>query len=357
MKQENNFDEFDKMLFDFFENNKDIPPSTSETIKNALNKKNKKTKMTTFITLKRVAIFILCFSLVTVSAVFSKDIINFINKIFNNSNPGIDTAVNNGYVQNIDMDFIIDNNFGVKSDYVLMDDYNLDISFIYKYYNDKVNIKQILFTNVTIKDENNNVLYYKIDGELNTDNQIFQESVYLSNEVQKIDSTTIRSSILVTSNKFPLSRILYIEFKGFDIIEENSNITHIDGNWSFSINLENKFTYRNTENYFISNSEYIDNISTVISDTSLYIELQLNTEINNETVLNNNSIILKDKTGKKYEYNKISSGNNIDNSKAYKSIIRLNYPITVYDNLEKLFLHIELDNDKYIDLELLKYVN
>ena len=44
----------------------------------------------------------------------------------------MDTAVENGYVQNVDMDFIEDNNLGVKVDYVLMDDHNLNISFVYK---------------------------------------------------------------------------------------------------------------------------------------------------------------------------------------------------------------------------------
>lgn len=81
----NNFDDFDKKLFDFYDT-RTIPTSTKHTIKNALLLKNKNPKPKTFFVIKKVAVFIIAIGLTTVSTVFSKDIVNFVNKIFNNSN-------------------------------------------------------------------------------------------------------------------------------------------------------------------------------------------------------------------------------------------------------------------------------
>ena len=59
-KQENNFDEIDKILFKAFENSPDVPDSTKHTIHNAfkLPRKQKK-KNYVYSTLQKVAIFIL----------------------------------------------------------------------------------------------------------------------------------------------------------------------------------------------------------------------------------------------------------------------------------------------------------
>ena len=84
-KQENNFDEIDKILFKAFENSPDVPDSTKHTIHNAfkLPRKQKK-KNYVYSTLQKVAIFIVTFTILTTSVVFAKDIINFITNIFTN---------------------------------------------------------------------------------------------------------------------------------------------------------------------------------------------------------------------------------------------------------------------------------
>lgn len=355
MKQKNNFDEFDNLLFNFYNKNNNVPSSTTETIKNALlldNIKKTKSLSNKLLVLKKVAIFVISFTLVAVTTVFSKDIIYFFNKIFNNSNKGIDTAVENGYVQNIDMDFVVDNDLGVKSDYILMDDHSLDISFIYKYYNEDIDVKQIEFPYLSIKDENNNIIYISTNNII--DQRISHSSLEKLTNQQKLNSNTLRDSLLITSNSFPNSKFLTIEFTGFDIIEKNDNIIHIDGNWTYTINLENKFIYRNTQNYIVSENEYVKNVSTILTDTTLIIELHLNTEINTDLVLDENGITLNDSNSNYYITTKTYAGNNINTSKNYKSIVKLYYPITTYDNLDILFLQIKLDIDKILNLELIK---
>ena len=99
MNQENNIDELDKMLFNYFDNNKDVPNYINETIHNTLQKEKK--QRNSFNIMKKVAMIIISFGIISTSFVFADDIIDFITSIFTNSTEAIDSAVENGYVQNV----------------------------------------------------------------------------------------------------------------------------------------------------------------------------------------------------------------------------------------------------------------
>lgn len=354
MNQENN-DNLDKILFDAYEKNKDIPLSTQNTIDNTINdifsEKNVKHKKSFNFILKRVAILVLSLSVVTASTVFAEDIINFFTSIFTNSNKGVDTAVENGYVQNVDMDFIEDNNLGVKVDYVLMDDHNLNISFVYKYMGDDVEqITSLNFMDITIKDEKENIICLLSQNELIDTKTALEYSARFANNQQIIDNNTIRSSLLITSESLPKSEMLYISINNVSL-KTGDEIINIDGNWDFSINLVDKFVYRTSYKYNCSESKYINSISTLLTDTSLSITLELNVSFNKNIIYSHNSIVLKDIDGKEYFCTKKSTKNTSESS----STITIFYPITIYDtNIDKLFLHINLDTNKSIDIELSK---
>ena len=360
MKKNNNFDAFDKpndfdeMLFNYFDKkDENIPLSTQNTIKNAL-KNTHKQKNISFTMLKRIAIFIISFGIIIATTVYAKDIINFLTSIFTNSNSGIDTAVENGYVQNVDMDFIECNNVGVKVDYILMDDHNLDISFVYKYFGESVNITELKYVDLTIKDEQDNIICFisedTVENNDIADNNIY--SIYSSNEQEVIDSTTIRDSLLVTSEKFPSSKTLYISIQKITLTS-NNEIHYISGNWNFSINLDNKLVTRNSYEYYSTDNSLIDNIKTSITATSLSIELQLNTLFDEAILYTQNAITLTDESNNAYIPTKMLSKNN-NTSEPYSSNITLLYPISIYDNINKLYLHINLSSDKQIDIELIK---
>lgn len=353
MKQENN-DNLDNILFDAYEKNKDIPLSTQNTIDNTIDnifaKKSTKHKSSFDFILKRVAILVISLSAITASTVFAKDIINFFTSIFTNSNEGVDTAVENGYVQNVDMDFIEDNNLGVKVDYVLMDDHNLNISFVYKYMgNDVEQITGLDFMDITIKDEKENVLCVLSRNDI-FDNNVSSISAQFSNNQQIIDNTTIRKSLLVSDNNFPQSNMLYISISNISLIIENKTI-NINGNWDFSINLADKFVYRTSYQYNCNNNKYLNNVKTLLTDTSLSITLELNTTFNQNIIYSHNSTILKDINDKEYSRIRMFSHNISETN----STITVFYPLTIYDtNVDKLFLHIDLDVNKSIDIELSK---
>lgn len=358
MEQKNKFDtfdkpdDFDKILFDYYDTQKeDIPISTQKAIENAFKEKHKE-KSTTITMLKRVAIFILSLGIISATTVYAKDIINFIiTSIFTNSNPGIDKAVDNGYVQNVEMDFIKYNDVGVKVDYVLMDDKNLDISFVYKYFGETSTLKEIKYVDLSIKDEQNNIICFISESAV-SDNTIVGSSIHSTNEQQFIDNSTIRDSLLVTSEKFPNSQTLYVEIQKITLTLDNE-ITCVNGDWNFSIELANNFVTRNSYEYSCNNSSYVNTVEASLNVTSLSINLQLNTLFDESTLYTRNSITLKDENNNTYRPTKMIS-QNTNLSEPYNSNISLIYPISVYNNINKLYLHINLDSGKNIDIELTK---
>lgn len=340
-------DDFDKMLFEHYKNqDENIPLSTENAIKNAFNDKHK-SNSTALIMFKKVAVFILAIGIITTTTVYAKDIVNFITNIFTNSNRGIDIAVDNGYVQNVDMDYIICNDIGVKVDYLLMDDKNLDISFVYKCFNNNINIKELKYSDFCIKDEENNIIIYRTHDKT-VSNNVIGDSIYSNNEQKLIDNNTLRDSILITSRKFPNSQTLYIDFFEITFLI-NNEIKSIKGNWSFTIDLNNNIVTRNSYEYLSTKHPYVDNVKTSLTNSSLSIELQLNTLFNEANLYDRDSIILRDSNDITYKKLRMLSKNQEANS-----TITLFYPITIYDNIKKLYLHINLDTNKQIDLELSK---
>ena len=351
-KNNDNNDKIDDFLYNFYKQNQDIPHSTKLTIDNTIDKifdKKKKKSNFNITILKRVAVVVLTVGIFTASTVFAKDIIEFLNRIFTNSHDGINSAVDNGYVQNVHMDFIICNNVGIKVDYVLMDNNNLDISFVYKYYKDNVHLNNVNFTDLSITDEKGNVLCTMLQDSLsNVDNNLIESSaIFNNNEI--IDNTTIRNSLLLKSPCLPNSKKLYININEVSL-NVNDTIMKIDGNWNFAIDLNNNSVQKTSFecNY---DSPYINDVQTVLTNTSLTIHLKLNTILDKVIITKNSSILLKDNFNTNHLPIKLLS-KNLDNS---TSEITLYFPITIYDtDKNKLFFHIDIASDKSIDIEFFR---
>ena len=130
-QQKNNMDEIDKMLYEYFENNKEIPEGTAKVIENTF--KKKKTKHT--MVFKSVAAVCTVF-LLTTGAVFAKDITKFLSEMFNltsidlKNDSVVDAIENKEYIQNVDMEYIeLNDDYKIKVDYLLVDDINLYMVF------------------------------------------------------------------------------------------------------------------------------------------------------------------------------------------------------------------------------------
>ncbi len=298
MDQENNINELDKMLFEYFDNSKEVPKYINETIHNTLQKEKKKRNSINII--RKVAIIIVSFGIISTSAVFADDIINFITLLFTNSTEAIDSAVENGYVQNVDMDYIYDEDIGVKVDNVVLDDTNLDISFVYNYRGIE-EINSIELYEYTIKDENDKILYEFSEEPIIKDSQDIITEVMKDNKMMQIDNNTYKESLIYSAEKINNINKLIIEIKRGNLVSNNENIIKI-GNWKLEIELNDLFKSRDNEYYNVSENDYVNDSLITLTETSLKIYLELNCGINPSIIRDNNQIVLKDDLGKEYLY-------------------------------------------------------
>ena len=123
---------------------------------------------------------------------------------------GIQTALQNNYVQNIEMDYIEKEQVKFKVDYLMMDDINFDLVFNFITEDNVENYEGIAVKNLQITDENNNQIYISSE-----DQNIWTKNIALSSElwttIEKQDHT-LRQVVHLSSNNFPRSNKIYVSF-------------------------------------------------------------------------------------------------------------------------------------------------
>lgn len=218
--------------------------------------------------------------------VFAKEIVQFVKHIFINTSDGVETAIENGYVQDVDMDYVKDSNVEVKVDYILMDDFNLNIMFNINL-PEINNLSSIKFDNLVITDEENNLLLTEFKNRNdylqfceknnieNTHNYIALGSYNYSNTEynNKISNYTCSYIIRAFDEPFPKSKKLNISFN--KIILCTAEESHeIYGDWKIDINLDEKIYNRKTLIYNLEycNDENLELISASVSETGMKIK-------------------------------------------------------------------------------------
>lgn len=302
-----NYDDIDNLLFDYFKDNEYVPNIITNGIENAINNKNKKYKV--ILLIKKFIITMIGILTITGGIVFAKDIKTFVNtlieNIYGNYNNGITTAINNGYSQNIDMKYIESNNIKVKVNQITMDDYNLGIIFNIEieqseFFKDLYNVQ---FKNLLIMDENNNVIFAEYENQEEfvkyCDENNLDKGTYgigyancgANGSILNIQNNNIVYSFYTTSEKFPQSKKLTIKFdkiyllnnKIFDEVNNkkaDNRIATIEGNWHIDIDLGKMSSDRESIDYIATNIN--DNNTTVtkasLSMTNMKLELITNSD-------------------------------------------------------------------------------
>lgn len=337
MDENKQIDEFDKMFYDYFDNDKEVPQRIHDTIYSAFDRRRQKRKRINI--LKRVAMIIVSFGVMTTGIVFADDIINFITSLFTNSTDGIDAAVQNGYVQTVDMEYVYDNDIGVKVDNLILDDTNLDISFVYNYQGAKT-IDSLELYEYTIKDENDNILYEFSEEQNINDYQTFINEVIKDNEIIQINENTYKESIIYSGKKISKFNKIIIEIQSINLISEN-NTNLLNVNWKLEININDVLTTRNNEYYNILDNKYIDSGVITLTETSLKIKLDFKTKLDEQIFSDRENIILMDSNGKIYYY-KFSDMKYTDNGNE----LYLEYDIGKhFSNIEELKLIIKYNEE------------
>lgn len=221
-----------------------------------------------------------CICLVlTTGVVFAKDIDNYIKTIFNNSNKAIDVAVENGYIQQENMEYTYDHGIGIKVDSLILDELNLDIAFNLRI--EKENVKSVRLKDFSITNENNKLVF--------RNNYRYEEGVELplynsfswNNAPIKLEEDTFLDSILLglRPDRENFGE-LYFEIKSIDVIYINDTKEVIEGNWNFNIKINEKMKEKANIIYKMQeNNEYIEDCIGTMSATGMVIDITTKVKI------------------------------------------------------------------------------
>ena len=227
-------------------------------------------------TMKKRLIITTALGIFLVSGVAFATNIDSVKNYFRGLGGGIDTAVEYGYIENTEMNYIdnnasvsnepdkiIDNiNLEAKIEDFLMDDYNLSVEFDFKFddemnkYVDLDNIHNIELKDLIVRDEENRIIYAGNDKEVfdeycnkyNLDYTYgeFNEN-YLNNGLNCFPSyhnkedKVLKLMYNMYTNKYPNSKKLYFSFGKLIITEEdNENVIELKGNWNIDLDVPEK---------------------------------------------------------------------------------------------------------------------
>lgn len=294
-------DEIDELLYSYFKQNREVPESTAKVIENTLyTEKSTKTKSTKIkhkfrFILSKVAIFILSISVIGTGVAFASDISDFFKNLFGLNDVGINnasvvSAIENNYVQNVDMDYIkINDEYSIKIDYLMMDDINLYT--VFNMYSDNG-----FDTNYRIS-----ILDLKIiaDDEVIFDNASREDTsiniVSGWNEIKQEERNSKRELLFLMSDKFPSPKKLEYTFSKIILYDKNlpsEKTIEImnDGDITIQIDVVEKFKNRDILDFKITDSSEIYKIDRFISNnTGTYLVFETEKpEIKFDLIYDNN---------------------------------------------------------------------
>lgn len=342
-------------LYDILGQNIDIPNSFINSISKFEFKQKRKIKTNLFTKIAMAFSFLLVsVNLVTYGLKISDNFkaesaIGYVDN-------SIQEAVENGYIQNVEMDYLYSKGVGVKIDYVVMSDYNLNILFNFDI--SKKNIKENTRTyieDLLIYDENNNIIYcydYKIYEDFCKKNnveyskdKIDKEAITCGRQIIEISYNVNKTLYTFTTEKgFPKSKKIYVNFKTiyFDIQKNNK----INGNWNLELNLNEQFYNRKEMNLELATqSDDIELISANITDTTMRIRYKMKNMNNNE--ISNVSMYIEDDSKNKYYIS-----NTEEFLYVYEKEISVTFPIAIRNDFRYLVLYVSINNEEYIPIML-----
>ncbi len=349
-------DDFDTLLRDKLKQNIDVPENFTSIILSSIQKEKIEKINHTQHSLKKLAIaFSLCITCISILVVSAYPGFQFISKPeIGYVTSSLEEAVENGYIQNVDMDYMYFNNIGIKVNYIVMSDYNLDILFDLKFSGELLeNVSHIELGNLLIYDENNNLLFCGYNEKLakkffDSNNIKYQGSVldksYESGYMCEPIETSplhIKYKYAIRSVKgFPNSKKLYISFDSVSI--NNNSQANEKGKWAFELNLPEKFYNRISKEYVLCEpNDFIKLKQATVTDTLMQITY---------IVLNKKAFFMDyyitDSNGKRYNYNIVGSGRTVQNGNE----VIITFPLNLSSATEQLIFHI--GNDLEFELEV-----
>lgn len=237
-----------------------------------------------------------CLLIATTGIVFAKDIGNIFKNIFGgNASDGVQIAVDNGYVQEVEPTYIESDGIEIAVDSFLIDDYNFDMNFKVKL-SDKYDVKEMQamqLYDLKVIDENGEVVFLTREveiqmaeermkeGEENID-PLFWGGYGMNADITGENEITLHLAATGTEeHKIPKSKKLYvtfskIELKDYIFGEPEGRIRNIyTGDWKFELDVPDEMYKRENIIYKMKscNEDKIKVGDAILSNTAFKITI------------------------------------------------------------------------------------
>lgn len=230
--------------------------------------------------LKKCVGLVACFAIVFSGIVYAKDIETYIRKLFNNTNEAIDVAVEEGYVQTENSEYTYDKGIGVKVENLVLDDLNLNISFLYE--SEIKNVKSLRLSEFKITNDNNKTVFNsKFTSVENLEDLPLYNSFHWGNQPVKVTDTTFSDAILfgLRPEKETFNEI-YFDIKSIQVTYEDDTNETVEGNWNFNVIISEEMRENQSVIYTMSESnEYIESCTLTMSKTGAIAEIKSKVDI------------------------------------------------------------------------------
>lgn len=220
-------------------------------------------------------------------------------------------AVENGYVQKEEMDFIYDKDIGVKVDSIVLDDFNLAVFLGYEV--KKENVKSAFINDFSIITNKGKKIYETQITYAETIDDVQLASSYNHlKEAVKVTDTTFSDSMLfgLRESKEEFDE-LHFKINSMKLMYEDDSQETIEGNWEFDVEISEEMRQSNSYKYnMVGENEYVKNATGTLFNTGMIIEIELGIDfdmeefmdecIANDTldILLENTFVLKSKNEK-----------------------------------------------------------
>lgn len=321
-----------------------------------MDKKTREIRNINFI--KKVAIFIIAIGILVISGVQAKRLMKeFTNRETAYITKSISEAITDGYVENIDMEYIYSDGVGFKINSFSMSDNDINLTFDFKL-NDKTKLNGEMMEYAYILYNENNEVYYINKG---TNRNLLKEfkkdtNIKLANKdldlhfltgqsvyVTYTEDNLVVNELMSAKDYFPKAKKLYLKVVGIGYKTENERYKKLSNSeWNIELNIPDKFYLDSSICYDAKeNIEGIHIEKLQVSGTST----NLTATIKGFDV--NSRIYVVDENGNEYQTNAIHY------NALKKDEITVKFPIRKANLTNKMYLKVIVD-DKEKKVELIR---
>lgn len=227
---------------------------------------------------KIVAMFVCCLIL-SLGVSYAKEIKELFKTFFNNTNNGINVAVDNGFVQYNESDFVYSNDLGIKVNAIVLDDLHCNLSYIYDFdENETEKIKSMRFKDYSIKTDYERVLYSSnLEYEENIEKIFLADRVNWLEYGEKINNNQFSDSMLISLRESDkkIEKLIF-EINSICKIYEDDSIEEIEGKWNFEVVISEKMNPKIIEYEYKDKTNGVVDAKANLNPTglNLFIELE-----------------------------------------------------------------------------------